>query len=335
MNNETMSCRLVISLELFMVLLSATGCLGAGGDASDGADGNARGESEYAGVECGNIKPRNENEVVFCNDLGEAILARIELPKGPPPIGGWPSVVMLHGSGGLFAGGSDCTQELEEQFWRWSELLAARGYAVLLPASFYSRGFCEWDDRDDVSSTLDGHERLILRVFDAAAAANWLCDDRRFDCSHIAVMGFSNGASTALMLLHEDLGDALDPRLHALDDVPALVGGVAYYPGCGLDGELANKLDDADIDRYYYPRAPVWVPHAEDDSLVETCEELRDPQVDVIGGLRGVNVDMFELEVYPGADHGFDGAEDDDPQADLEARDDAVVRTLAKLDEWL
>jgi dienelactone hydrolase len=70
--------------------------------------------------------------------------------------------------------------------------------------------------------------------------------------------------------------------------------------------------------------------------LAETCEALRDPQVDVIGERRGVSVDMFELELYPDAEHGFDGSEqEDDEAADFDARQAAQARTLAKFDEWL
>jgi dienelactone hydrolase len=332
MNTEAMINHGAMSLAFPMLLLVVTGC---GSDHADGAEGVAGGDREDAAIACASLDTRNEHEVVFCNELGEPILARVDLPEAAPPAGGWPSVILLHGSGGLFGGGSDCTDELQGQYQSWSDLLTARGYAVLMPDSFYSRGFCEWHNREDALIELDEHERLVLRVFDAAAAANWACDDPRFDCSRIAVMGFSNGASITLMLLHEDLGDALDPRLHALDDVPALVGGVAYYPGCGLDGELANELDATDLDRFYYPSAPVWVPHAEDDHLAETCEELRDPQVDVISEQRGAGEDMFELELYPDAEHGFDGTDDDDEGADFDARKAAQARTLAKFDEWL
>ena len=44
---------------------------------------------------------------------------------------------------------------------------------------------------------------------------------------------------------------------------------------------------------------------------------------------------MFDLEVYPNAEHGFDGGVDGDPVADSEAREDAQARSLAKLAQWL
>jgi dienelactone hydrolase len=44
--------------------------------------------------------------------------------------------------------------------------------------------------------------------------------------------------------------------------------------------------------------------------------------------------DMFELEVYAGAKHGFAGWSTGDSQADLAARNDAQAKTLAKLEQW-
>jgi dienelactone hydrolase len=76
------------------------------------------------------------------------------------------------------------------------------------------------------------------------------------------------------------------------------------------------------------------VAHAEKDNLLDTCEQLRDPQVDAIAEAHGIPEDMFEIEVYPDAKHGFDVWFTGDPQADLEAREDAQQETLAKLDEW-
>jgi dienelactone hydrolase len=286
-------------------------------------------------VPCGELEPRNDSEVALCNGLDQAVIASVAWPEGEPPVGGWPGVVLLHGSGGLFYSGDGypCTETIQAQFQIWVDLLNERGIAVVLPASFYSRGFCDWDERLTVPRKLDDHERLIVRTFDAAAAAQFLCDDPRVDCSRLAVMGFSNGASTTLMLLQDDISITQDPRLHELER-PSLVGGVAYYPGCGLNDELSNELSEAEIDRFYYPSAPLWVPAASKDNLAKDCEELRDPQVDAVAERRGVTDDMFELEVYAGAKHGFDG-EPDDSKANRAAHDDAQQETLARLEAWL
>lgn len=323
---------------------------------STGTDDGADMPSEplpCAGV----IEPRNNREILLCNDLGEPVIATVAMPEGDPPPGGWPGVLVLHGSGGLFfaegedqAGGGDddeedddedddegdegvCTETLQHQFHDWAERLSERGYAVVMPASYYSRGFCEWGDAN-VPDELDKHEMLILRTFDAAAAANYLCDEPRVDCSRLAVLGFSSGATTTLLYMHEHFLDAKDSRLYDIVDLPPIVGAIAYYPGCGLEGEIYNDLDQSAVERYYYPRAPIWLPHAEKDPLLDDCEDVRDPQVDVVAEQHGVDMDMFDIRVYPDAKHGFDGASEDDKEADFEASIDAQARTLAKLAEW-
>jgi len=285
---------------------------------------------------CGSLAPRNDDELVLCNELDQAVVASIALPPGEAPTGGWPGVVMLHGSTGLFLDGDDsCSETLQDQFRIWAELLISRGYAVIMPASFYSRGFCDWTKTLTVPRKYDDVERLVTRTFDTAAAAEWMCEDERVDCSRLAVFGFSNGASTAMLSMQHDLSVSDDPRLRELDGAMSFAGGVAYYPGCGLQSQLANRLDAAEVDTYFYPHAPLWVPHAENDKLLERCESLRDPQVDVVAEQLGVTQDMFELEVYPDADHGFDVWFTGDPESDLAARMAAQDETLSRLDAWL
>lgn len=295
-----------------------------GGCQGDGGAGSC-GESE--------LLARNADEVVLCTGLGESVVARVALPSSsmPAPASGrWPGVVLLHGSAGLFReDGNQCTEEPHGRFTEWEQLLTERGYAVIMPESFYSRGSC-----DRPPSGYDDRELQVMRAYDAAAAARWLCSHPRVDCSRLAVMGFSHGASVAMLVMHEDLSDALDPRLHDLE-LPRFAAGVAYYPGCGLESELASKLDEAEFDRYFFPTGPMWIPHASKDWLSERCEELRDPQVRAVAIDRGIEKDMFQLEVYPGARHGFDVWFEGGPSADRKARDDAQKRTLAKLEDWL
>jgi dienelactone hydrolase len=303
----------------------------------------------------GELEPRNSREISLCNELGEQLIVSVAMPEGDPPPEGWPGVIVLHGSGGLFfsqgenhanddeededeedeaqAGEDICSETLQHQFHDWAERLSERGYAVVMPASYYSRGFCEWGD-DYAPEDHDKHESLIRRTFDAAAAAHYLCDHPSVDCSRLGVLGFSSGATTTLLFMHEHFSDAKDSRLYDLEDLPPIVGAVAYYPGCGLEGEITNELDQSAVERYYYPRAPIWLPHAEKDPLLDDCEEVRDPQVDVVAEQHGVDWDMFDLHVYPDAKHGFDGSSEDDKQADFEASIDAQARTLAQFEEW-
>lgn len=280
---------------------------------------------------CGDLEARNADEVVLCNELGEPVVAHVALPgSSVPSLQRWPGVVLLHGSAGLFREhGDECSDELQGRFAEWAELLTQRGYAVIMPDSFSSRGSC-----DRPPSAYDDPELLVTRAHDAAAAAKWLCAHPRVDCSRLAVLGFSHGASVALLVMHEDLSDATDPRLHTLE-YPRFAAGVAYYPGCGLESELANSLEDTQLDRYFFPTGPMWIPHASKDWLAERCEEIREPQVKAVAIERGIKKDMFQLEVYYGARHGFDVWFDGGPWADRNARDDAQKRTLSKLEKWL
>jgi dienelactone hydrolase len=323
-------------------------------DGTDTGDGT---DTEDDAIACiGELEPRNNREILLCNELGEQLIASVAMPEGEPPPTGWPGVIVLHGSGGLFFSIGEnedeqeeyeeeddendddeqpgiCLENLQHQFHDWAERLSERGYAVVMPASYYSRGFCEWGD-DNAPDDLDKHESLIVRTFDAAAAAHYLCDDPRVDCSRLAVLGFSSGATVTLLFMHEHFSDAKDSRLYDLVDIPPIVGAIAYYPGCGLEGEIINELDQSALERYYYPRAPIWVPHAEKDSLLDDCEEVRDPQVDAVAEQHGVDQDMFELHVYDNAKHGFDGSSEKDKEADFEASIDAQARALDKLEEW-
>lgn len=284
-----------------------------------------------AGSCSGELLPRNADEIVLCNALGDPLLARFALPDAATATAERvPAVVVLHGSAGLFhKENGECTDVPISRFLEWEQLLTERGYAVIMPESYYARGSC-----DRPPSGYDDHELLVERAYDAAAAANYLCRHPRVDCSRLAVLGFSNGASTAMLVMHEDLTDARDERLHTLE-YPKFVAGVSYYPGCGLESELASDLDEEDFERYFFPSGPMWIPHASKDYLSERCEELRDPQVKAVAIDRGIKKDWFQLEVYSGARHGFDVWFEGRPLADRNARDDAQKRTLAKLEDWL
>ncbi len=292
---------------------------------------------------CGSLEPRGPEEVALCNQLDQAVIANVALPEGEPPAGGWPGVVILHGSGGMYRAtgeGDDlgpCSMVLHDQSRIWRDLLIERGYAVAMPESFYSRGFCEWSDeaQDLIPRDLTDHERLIVRLFDARAAQDWLCDQPEVDCDNLALLGFSNGASVALLAMHDDLTITKDERLREHGPNRSVRGAVAYYPGCGLEGELASGTEASEFDRFLAPMAPILVHHGELDRLLDTCVEQRDPQVEQVDAAAGRDDDWFDLRVYPGARHGFDVWFTGDPQADLDARTAAQPISLDGLNAWL
>jgi dienelactone hydrolase len=284
-----------------------------------------------------------------------------ELEGGARPV---PAVVVLHGSGGLFAmpddtaAGDPCAPTLEPQFERWGARLAELGYVVLMPASFDARGFCDWyaDEARIPADFDDKRERLLGRLYDTDAAARYLCSMRDVDCDHLGLLGFSNGASAVLLALHWQLTRALDD--FAVSDGPALdvkvatlpAGapgfrvGVAYYPGCGLEGVVGFGTDpDDDPEDMYFPSADLYIEHGGADTLVADCSvdfgagrrELQSARVAADAALP----DAYHVTVHADAEHGFDnagspGADEgsgSERPADLRARDAALDATLDHL----
>lgn len=254
--------------------------------------------------------------VHFDNDRGDALQGVWMQPELDGPLG---AVVVLHGNGGLFTepDRDDTKLEVAPQFADWSAMLTRRGYAVLLPSSYYSRGFWEWDD---APRDLDEVDRLVLRTHDAYGALRFVCSEQAVDCDRIALLGFSNGASATLMSMQDDL--ELLPRTAGLTPAAQrerFIEAHAFYPGCGLQG----LLDDSP----YFPTAPLRVYHAAFDPLLEHCPS-RQAESSAEAQRRGVE-DPMTVRVYDGADHGFDSSPDN--QAELDAQDDARERALAAL----
>lgn len=307
-------------------------------------------------------------DVELVSARGDRIGAVFATPSGDGP---FPAVLMMHGSGGLYrmpededeAAGRTCSPRLESQFEAWRDRLVASGYAVLMPDSFSSRGFCDYNDDDRVEDAYppipgdtDGKGRRLLdRIYDLAAATRFLEDHPDIDASRTAWVGFSNGASTVALGLHHvlretlaerDDGTGLDeelgvpiPTLPVAAVPPRFV--VAYYPGCGFDGLLDFSTDAEDLERFYYPVSPLFIEHASEDPLLDDCsvtqEGTRELQADAYAEARGVP-DHYTIRIHAGADHGFDdGArcEDDADAPDVAACVAARDATLARLEDLL
>ncbi len=301
-------------------------------------------EDEQSTAACkGGPTPRNASEVTFCNEENEQVIANVAFPEGTPPPDGWPAVVVLHGSGGAYKqlkkpdpSLGKCSDQLESQFARWKKDLTAEGYAVIIPDSWFSRGFCDYyKDTKNKPKGFGMRERLLARLYDTRAAAKWACDNPNIDCDRMAVLGFSNGGSGALISVHDDLSDAKDPRFNKHGTQEWFVGAIAYYPGCGLEGVLSHSLNPKDKSKFFSPQVPVIVHHGEKDYLLDPCVEVRDPQVEILAKANNFAEDWFDLTVYPKADHSFDNAKKGDAKADLAARDAAKADTFARLEEWL
>jgi dienelactone hydrolase len=152
--------------------------------------------------------PRDPANVSFASSeatlFGPSLLLTGRLLK-PPGEGPFPSVVLLHGCGGV--------QPKRDHLW--AERLASWGYVTLQVDSFRPRGIVS-------VCTMGGKESadmLARRVADAYDAQHYLTKLPFVDSKRIAVMGWSNGGSTTLNILYPKRDDPF----HAA---------IAMYPSC-------------------------------------------------------------------------------------------------------
>lgn len=132
-----------------------------------------------------------------------------------------PTVIALHGCGGLYSTRKGHEQELNARHHNMARLLQENGYHVLMPDSFRPRGvnsICSSAYKNRDISTNN-------RRLDVQAALQWLGRQATVDAKNIALLGWSNGGSTTLNALntaHKAAGkDDLYPK-----------AAVAFYPGC-------------------------------------------------------------------------------------------------------
>ncbi len=177
----------------------------------------------------------------------------------------YPSVVMLHSSLGVG------TMEVD-----FAQILAARGFAVLVVDSFSPRKVQKiTDDQTEVS------EASILA--DLFAAYKYMAGRSDIDASRVSVVGFSKGGLPALYSAFEGIytryGFRNDPfRSH-----------LSFYPWCGvslLDWEMG---------------APVQIHSGGADEITPAalCKQ-------VVDSVKGQAVDApIELFIYDGQRHAF------------------------------
>lgn len=214
------------------------------------------------------------------------LTGRLLRPAGTGP---HPSVVLLHGCGGLYA---KSTGRVAPRHVWWATTLQQQGYEVLMVDSFGPRG---------VSDLCTAKERPVRasveRKRDAWAALAYLRNRPEVDRARIALMGWSQGAGTVLA------------AFGAGDEGPAGGEGggfraaIAFYPGCN------TPLNDED----WQPDGPLLM-------LVGEKDDWTPPQSCVELVKRDAVRERTELVVYPNAYHGFDA-----PDAPVRKRKDLAT----------
>ena len=168
----------------------------------------------------------------LASERGEPIVrAPAEMIQGylskPPGDGPFPAIVHLHGCGGLTA---ERRAHDAEQFTRW-------GYVILEVDSFATRGIKE----------ACGASKLPARQADALGALIYLSKLPFIDPRRIAVVGYSQGGTAALVIASAQPADIFE-ILPGLQYKAA----VAYYPSCSAAADelaiptivIIGELDD-------------------------------------------------------------------------------------------
>jgi dienelactone hydrolase len=213
------------------------------------------------------------------NGTSEQIPIELVRPDGAGP---FPAVVIMHDCSGLGrrSGGAP---------GRWATELVRRGYVVLMPDSFTTRGHPDGVCTDASPSRDDVSPRR--RVRDAYAALAYLRALAYVDGAHVGLMGGSHGGSTTLssMIAPESDTDRL-----AKEKRGGFAAAVALYPGC-----MASRRTWSNTG-VYRPLAPllILIGDKDDWTPAEPCRKLTE-------AAQQAGYPMT-IKIYPGAYHSFD-----------------------------
>lgn len=180
-----------------------------------------------------------------------------------------PAIVALHGCTGLF----NSKAMINARDLDWGTRLAEKGYWVIYPDSFTTRGLKEICTRKDMKMF-----PRKTRTLDALGALNWLKNQPSVDSTKLALMGWSNGAGTLLWTL-------LDSR--AQDFKLA----IAFYPGCSK----VEKVEDL----RFFSRLEILMGELDNWTGPESCKRL-------VEKLKSTKSLQANITLYSGAYHGFD-----------------------------
>jgi dienelactone hydrolase len=203
--------------------------------------------------------------------LSEEIPVTVSRPDG---VGPFPAIVLMHDCSGLGPKSSRAPA-------RWARELVARGYVVVIPDSFTTRGLA------DGICTVPGRQRRTdvgpeRRAHDASAALVYTRALPYVDGHRVGIMGASHGGTTTLATLMASASGT--PR----EQPVRFAAGVALYPRCATQPPG------------YRPAAPLliligdkddWTPAEPCRTLVEAARQAGAPAA---------------IKVYPGAHHAFD-----------------------------
>jgi dienelactone hydrolase len=243
------------------------------------------------------------------------------IPQGTGP---YPVIIVLHGCGGLL---DATTKKIETHFLSWIDFGKNNKVVMIFPDSYNPRGFssfCNMAPPDDAVCS-PAYERT-KDVFDVML---WLKNQPYVDINRIGILGFSQGAETALSCIADPaklIGQRIVSNNGVSYNVPNLVekpagitikAAVTYYPGTVYYGYYKNQYD---------PTASVLIQAASLDPLYSGGQTQAFVDNAIKNGANSTNSNTIQLVVYSGASHSFDGASSG---ADGDASTQAATKTTA------
>src|SRR5437588_3535860 len=235
--------------------------------------------------------------------------AQLFKPEGSGP---FPTVIALHGCGGLY-GQMD---QVQPRYRDWAGQLLESGHAVLLPDSDGSR---------ELGPQCGVKERRVLarreRVADIVAARQWLSQQAWVAHDRVSLMGWAGGGSALLW--------AVRPQSSSRNATADFRSAIAFYPDCRVSSGLG-----------WSARVPTLL-------LIGAKDDISSPSAcrAMIDGARGRSA-LTRIDIYPGASHDFDrpdlplhavgGNDAASPEhghigTDADARPDAQARVAGRL----
>jgi dienelactone hydrolase len=227
---------------------------------------------------CATAKPGLTIPTAARNGAVEQIPAALHKPEGAGP---FPAVVIMHDCSGLGPTSSGAPE-------RWAKELLARGYVVIIPDSFSSRGHESGVCTDPSPSRTEVGP--FRRANDAYAALAYLRSLPYVDSRHIGLMGGSHGGSTTLAAMVATGGN-----WQPLGHEGGFAAAVALYPACSLP--LGNWRNNSGV---YRPRAPLLILIGEKDDWTPA-----EPCVMLTAAAQAAGYPV-SITVFPGAYHAFD-----------------------------
>src|SRR5258708_13684328 len=198
------------------------------------------------------------DRVVFPSADGQTSLVGYVFKPEGPHAARTPAVVLMHGRAGPYSSLADGRYDastLSQRHQKWGHLWAQQGYLAILVDGFGPRGFPQGFTHALYEQRPERVHEVAVRPFDAYGALAYLRTRNDVAPDRIALQGWSNGASATLATM-----SSATPALKSPTPATGFRGAVAFYPGCGLQGQFEKGL---------VPYAPVLVFVAAPDQAID------------------------------------------------------------------